>query len=404
MALAATLAVQTLTAMTLALPPVLAPVVAPLLGYRVEQVGYLIGLAYILAMLSGLLSSSYVPRFGPIRMSQAAMFLCAAALALLTVQNLLAMALAAVLIGLAYGLTNPTSAAILGEHTPSHRRGLIFSLKQTGVPLGIALAGSMGPWLYHWGGWEFAAYCGAGLCFVIGLALQPTVRIFDHSLVSTLRFNVGELFRPLGQVFARPNLRRLALVSLIYAMIQVSLITFMVAHLTETHSMQLAHAAAILAAAQVTSIVARPTWGWLADRTGKPARLLGQLGLGTAVSCLALALVPTGWPMAALILACVACSATGIGWNGVFYAELINQAGKSELATVTGGVQFLTFLGAMGGPVLVAAIVSQLGSFSAAFVVLALAAATAAILLLISDRSQADIGAGPGGAAASASS
>lgn len=389
LALGLTLAVQTLTAMTLALPAVLAPAVAPALGYEVEQVGFLTGLVYILAMLSGLLSSSYVPRFGPLRMSQAAMLGCALGLVLMTTQWLMAFLLAAVVIGLGYGLTNPTSATILGEHTPANRRGLIFSLKQTGVPLGIAMAGSLGPWLFDWRGWEFVALAAAGLCVLVALVLQPAIKVFDHNLEPELRLNWRALFRPLAQMARSFALRRLAMVSLIYAMVQVSLVTFLVAHLTLTYGLELAVAAGVLALAQLTSIIARPLWGWRADLTGKPARLLGLIGLGTAASCTALALIPVGAPIFVLILVSIACAATGIGWNGVFYAELINQAGKGELATVTGAVQFLTFMGAMGGPVLVAAVVSWTDSYSTAFILLAILVLIAAGGLLASEARRA---------------
>jgi hypothetical protein len=38
------------------------------------------------------------------------------------------------------GRTNPAAAEILTRLTPAHRRGL-FLIKQTGVPLGVGLAG-----------------------------------------------------------------------------------------------------------------------------------------------------------------------------------------------------------------------------------------------------------------------
>ena len=382
-ALALTLAVQTLTSITMTLPAVLAPAAAPLLGYRVEQVGYLIGLAYVLAMVSGLLSGSYVPRFGPLRMSQAGLFLCAAALAAMTHGSVPAFVVAGLLVGVAYGLTNPTAATLLGEHTPAHRRGLIFSIKQTGVPAGVALAGSLGPRLFESLGWQGTLLVAAAICTAVAIVLEFYVRQFDHSLVPGLRLRWRALVAPLGQVMRRTALRRLAFVSLLYAQVQVSLITFLVAHLTITHGLDLAHAAGVLALAQLSSVLARPFWGWLADRTGAPARLLGLLGIGTAVSCAALALLPVGSPMLALLLASLACAATGIGWNGVFYAELIHRAGKTELATVTGGVQFLTFTGAILGPILFARVVSWSDSYQAALLVLVGLALSGALWLLL---------------------
>src|SRR5690606_17964256 len=63
---------------------------------------------------------------------------------------------AAIAIGAAYGLTNPAAAIVLGEHAPVERRGLFFSIKQTAVPLGIAVTGVVAPALYALLGWRGA--------------------------------------------------------------------------------------------------------------------------------------------------------------------------------------------------------------------------------------------------------
>ena len=52
---------------------------------------------------------------------------------------------AALAIGIAYGLPNPAASIVLARHAPADRRGLFFSIKQTGVPIGVALAGLLMP-------------------------------------------------------------------------------------------------------------------------------------------------------------------------------------------------------------------------------------------------------------------
>jgi len=82
-ALAVTLAVQTIAALTLTVPSVLAPVMASDLGVPAQNVGWLISLAYLAAMLSGLNSGWLSQRRGPVRLSQWALWCCAAGIALL---------------------------------------------------------------------------------------------------------------------------------------------------------------------------------------------------------------------------------------------------------------------------------------------------------------------------------
>ena len=49
--------------------------------------------------------------------------------------------IAALAIGAGYGLPNPSASMILAQHAPPHRRGLFFSIKQTGVPIPQAIYG-----------------------------------------------------------------------------------------------------------------------------------------------------------------------------------------------------------------------------------------------------------------------
>ncbi len=386
LALGLTLWVQALTACTLSIYAVLAPAVAPELGLRVEQVGWFVGACYILAMTSGLVTSAYVPRFGALGLSQAALVASAAGLAVTAQGASWAFMVAAILIGWGYGLTNPTSAALLGEHAPPDRRGLFFSIKQTGVPLGIAMAGGIGPLMYQAAGWRSTVVLIAAVCAVTAAAMAPVRQVFDHGRDPAVRVQWLTLLRPLRQVMQRPGLRRLAIVSLVYALIQVNLLTFLVAFLHLEHAMSLAQAAGLLAMAQVTSILARPGWGWLADRRGQPARLLGLLGLGMSLACLLLAALSESASLSWVVLAVMGCAATAIGWNGVYYAELVGQAGPGELATVTGACQFMTFMGPVFGPPAFALIVTLSGSYRPPLVVLAILGGLAGLWILASSR------------------
>ena len=82
--LAVTLAIQALVAMALITVPVIAPVLAQDLGISSTYVGIYVGVVYAAAMLASLSAGAAVARFGAIRVSQVALLLCAAGLALST--------------------------------------------------------------------------------------------------------------------------------------------------------------------------------------------------------------------------------------------------------------------------------------------------------------------------------
>ena len=73
------------------------------------------------------------------------------------------LALAPLVIGLGYGPITPASSHVLARTAPPSRMALTFSIKQTGVPAGAALAGALLPALALRIGWRAAFVAVAAL-------------------------------------------------------------------------------------------------------------------------------------------------------------------------------------------------------------------------------------------------
>ena len=71
-----------------------------------------------------------------------------------------------------------------------------------------------------------------------------------------------------------------------------------------------------------------------------------------------------------------------MGWNGVFFAELARRSAPSEMATVAGATQFITFFGSMTGPVVFGEILRHGGSYSMAYLVLAALPVVAGVMMV----------------------
>src|SRR5512135_3273412 len=98
--------------------------------------------------------------------------MCASGLVLLTVGSMPLLLASALVLGLGYGPITPASSHILAKTTPPHMMSFVFSVKQTGVPLGGALAGIVVPPLVLLGGWRSAVYTVAALCVLTALVAQ----------------------------------------------------------------------------------------------------------------------------------------------------------------------------------------------------------------------------------------
>jgi len=160
------LAAQALmSAATVALP-VLAPKAAPDLGVPAAWVGLFVALVYGSSMVCGLAGGSLLRRWGAVRASQASLLCAGAALLLVALPHPVASAAGALLLGLGYGPLNPASSHLLDRVAPPQRRATIFSIKQTGVPLGAVLAGALLPSLALAAGWP-AAIAALAACVLI---------------------------------------------------------------------------------------------------------------------------------------------------------------------------------------------------------------------------------------------
>ena len=379
-ALIATLAIQGLVAMAVLAPPVLAPLAAPEMGVGANTIGVYTSLIYAAACVAAASSGAPIRRHGAIRLSQVSLILCGAGLALAATALVPLVMLGAVLLGAGYGPVTPASSHLLIRQTPPHRRSLVFSLKQTGVPLGGALAGVAVPAFVLALGWRGAALASAGLCLLLALGVEPLHRRLDGDADPGAPVERG-VRAAIRLVLQRPALRRLALASLAFSAMQLSFSSFVVIFLIERVRLDLVAAGAVMALAQAAGIGARILWGWIADRFLPPRLLLMVLGLTMAAAGAATGLITETWPLTGIVAVTMLLGASALGWNGVYLAEVAHLAPSGAAGAATGGALSLTFLGIVIGPPVFSAIVAASGSYRPAFVAAAIAAAASALTL-----------------------
>jgi MFS family permease len=380
--LGVTLAVQTLVAMAVVTVPVLAPAAAAEVGVSAGYVGLFVAIAYGGSMAATLVSGDLVQKFGPIRVSQGCLLLCAAGLALTASGSASLLVAAALLIGAGYGPVTPASSHILAKSTPPHMMSLIFSVKQTGVPIGGALAGAVVPTLVLLAGWRPAALAVAAGCLATAVLAQPMRGLFDRDRSGAQRVGFASVAAPLRFAMTDPSIRRLAVCSFFFAVVQLCLVTYLVTYLTRDLGFTLVQAGLMLSVAQGGGIVARIAWGALADRSGRPLLVLAFVACAMAACAAGAALFSPQWPRWAIAFVCAAFGGTAIGWNGVYLAEVAREAPPGKAGDATGGALFFTFSGVLVGPPVFAVMVEGGVSYPAAFVLMAIPALACGLWLL----------------------
>ena len=369
--LAITLAIQATVAMALLTIPAMAPRVAEALAVSATYVGLYIALAYAGAMAASLASGAVVARWGSIRVSQAGLLLCAIGLALSAVPAVWAVAAGALLVGLGYGPVTPASSHLLARTTAANRMSLVFSVKQTGVPLGGALAGAIVPGLQLAIGWQQALLGIAAICAVCAVLAQSLRHEFDADRDPLARISLGNFLHPVQLVLSDPALRMLAICSFIFSIAQLSLTTYLVTFLTGNLGYGLVAAGAVLSISQVGAVIGRVLWGYASDRWFGARRMLAMLATLMTLASLATAMLHADVPQAVVVLVLFVFGASAIGWNGVYLAEVARQAPAGMAGLATGGTLAITFLGVVLGPPLFGALSGLFGSYRAGFVAVA---------------------------------
>jgi len=367
---AMTLAVQTLTSMTMLVPTVLAPVAAGDLGVRASHIGVLVAFSYCFTIVSGLFCNGLIARFGPVRVFQFAIALVALGLASGYGGHLAFAFLLCALAGTGHGLVNPASSTILLTASPPGYRSLIFSIKQTGVPLGAAIAGILVPTLLqsmHWR--QVVLVLGLASTCMLGL-VAPFRRLYDTNRNPKHKMRFTAIGRPVAVVASRPELFSLAMTSAVYSAVQMSLISYLMLFLIVDLGYSLVLAGLVFSVAQGAGVLGRPFWGVLADRLQTSRSLLAALGITMGLCGLAAALFTPASAPVLIVAVCALYGASAIGWNGVYLAEVARLSPPGEVGMVTGGALLFTFTGALAGPPLFLSLLSSTGSYSISFAAL----------------------------------
>ena len=384
-ALLATFGVQTLASMAMFGVAVIAPVAAPAIGVDATLIGTFTAMAYACGMIAGLLTAALTDRYGAIRICQVSMVFACLGVVALAYATPIAAIVSAVLLGLCYGPVNPVSTQILARVAPAKSRPLFFSIKQTGMPAGTALAGALLPLLVVAYDWQTAIVATGVLAIVVAIAIQPLRAQLDAVRRPERPLRPGSMVSPLKLVWRHPGLRCLALAGFIYAGCQVALTAFYVLFLTSELAMPLTKAGLVFMVLQIGAILGRLFWGAIADRAMPASYVLVGLGLLTAVAILATAELTPDHSIWAISIVSFALGATSHGWNGVFFSELVRLSPSDQTGEAAGGIQFASLAGVALLPPGFGAIVTYSG-YPAAFLAICIAMALAAIYLKVALR------------------
>lgn len=373
---------QMIVAMSNILLPTIAPKLAESLGVSPILIGYQVSLTFGVATLATMFGGKAVLRFGAARTTQLAILCCGVGMTMFAMPHVAAIALGSVAVGVGMGMINPAAAHMLVAYTPPARRNIMFSIKQTGVPVGGVITALTAPAIaVHYGfRWSLAV---VGVLIVVLLFVAQRHRAQWDSDQRGDGGGDNAAFGGVPLVWRQQSLRWISLVAMIFSGIQRCVLSFTVIYLVAEGGLGLVEAGVMLSVVQVGGSASRICWGWLADRLGSSLRVLMIICVITISSTLMLVFFDPQWNKLLIYMLFFIVGATAVGWNGVFHAEAARLSPDGMASVVAAGTTFFVFAGVLIGPAAFAAAYGGIGSYSRTFLLVPFVATIALGLLVL---------------------
>ena len=362
------------------LPAVIAPPILLELKIDPSWLGVYVGIiaAVSLAVQAG--CGSVIVKYGALRISQVTLLVTGLGLVLAMPGLIVLMVLSAIAIGISASST-PASSHLLGKYAPAKYAPLIFSIKQTAVPVGLLTAGLVGPILTDLYGWRSALMSVVGVCVLFAIVLELMRDEFDNDRDSTRKFQLSDFKGTIGLVLRQGELRNLALGCFAFVGLQTTFIAYFVIYLTEL-GFSLIEAGTVFSLATAVAIPGRILWGWISSSFINPRVMLGFLAIFMFITVSLTGMFSANWASWIIVVVSISVSATVFSWHGVTLAEAARLAPSSMRGAVTGGVLSFGQFGGLILPLIYSLCLSITGSYQLGFFVCAVPALAVGVLLL----------------------
>lgn len=230
----------------------------------------------------------------------------------------------------------PTPAggkAVMGWF-PLHQRGTAMGIRQTGIPVGGALAAALLPAIALAGGWRMAVAAGGVGCVLAAALCAYGYRNPPAQSESVKLPHGGSRLRDL----VTRDLLLMGVSGGVMTLGQFTLITYLALYLKETQGVPVAVSAGLLVVAQIAGAAGRILWGLWSDRyfgrRRKPALLLANSL--AAIGALALGWLPDPTPHWLLFPLVAVYAFNTLGWHGCWVSLLVEASGTAQQGRTIG--------------------------------------------------------------------
>ena len=281
--------------------------------------------------------------------------------------------------GIGAAFQTPAGSKTVMTWFPIAQRGTAMGVRQTGIPLGGALAAAVLPFIALTAGWRIAVASGGLACFASAALCQFAYQTSEIAAPATVHHRL-----PRFVDFLTRDVVLLGLSGALATLGQFTLITYLAIFLKETQDIAVTRSASLLVLAQIAGAAGRVLWGVASDklfaRRRRPALML-PIAL-SAAGALALGWLPHGTPLWLIAILVTVQAFCALGWHGNWIALVAEIAGPERQGRTVGVAMSIMYPGIIVLPPLFGLFVDRTHSWPGAWSGLTVVLIIATLLLV----------------------
>lgn len=373
--------------------PILADRIADDFGISRAWLGFYLFLQNIAAIIGAMGCGGFILRYGAVRISQWCLILMGGSLFVISTGVLWIYPLGAVLLGMA-AVSTPASSHILARVCPPRIAPVVFSIKQTGVPVGSLIGGLLIPFLL-----SISVYSAVfrtpihldayGTAFVAGLIvygvvlmLQPIRSHFDADRQPDVKLTFSGVSETMKLVISHPQLRDLSFGAFSFGGLQSIFAGFFILFMIDGLNYSEAEAGTAFAISAVTAVGARIFWGYLGSSFTSARVVLGGIGIFGGIAAILTGFYDIRWSYTLILSVAVLYNVTALSWHGILLAEIARLSPPDKVGGVTGGVLAFTSVAMMIYPALYGGLLAVSDSYGVGFLICSIPSFVAGVIFL----------------------
>lgn len=248
------------------------------------------------------------------------------------------------------------------------QRGTAMGIRQTGIPLGGALAAAALPAIALAAGWRIAIVVSGVACL-----LAAAVSLFAYHLDTDSTARAGRFPNLRFSEVVNRDIALMGLAGGLLPLGQFALVTYLALYLKETQAIAVTTSAMMLVGAQIAGAAGRVLWGVWSDQIfrhrRKPALITANVL--AAMFSVALGWLSPGVPVWAIAGLVIIYAFNTIGWHGTWISIVAEIAGPEKQGRTIAAAMTIMYVGIISLPPLFGVFVDYTHSWRWAWTLLA---------------------------------